>query len=741
MSQQQQMAMTGMGGPVGGPTPNAPTPTNSMSGLGPQDYSKRLNSAIYEYLLCCGKYDAARAFKTAMPIEWPEGVKQSPNQNQANGVDVEIESRDSLKNKPDDLPLPVALSEEPGPFLMDWWLQFWELYQGNRRNGKQTTLSYVGQQRMAQKTRTGMMTAMDPNAAQRNFNMMNNGMGDLRQQTAIKNMNQQQLNQMNKMRAGQAGGNQMPGAPMERQGSQMDRNGSPNAGTDAPSPKRQRIEGNMNQMNQARPGQPGQMQGGNQVGTPSNAPPPFDALPAHTRELLLSRGLDPSTMSQEQLQKMSAQPTNIQAKSVENYSQAIQQHMQAAMQRTGSNANKGMPPNPAMGPGGAQSSPMNQQGIDGAGNEFYNNRMGMPQNGAAVAAAGQQGAANNGNHALQDYQMQLMLLEQQNKKRLLMARQEQDSMAHPNVPGPNGNNFAPGMSPQGSRAGDPSPNPNEMNRGRGSPTPGMMDPSAVPGMRPQMVMGPNGQPVMRPPSSHPMAGQMTPQQMEMLRANGGMMPNGANWQGPPGGPQGPMMPGQQPGQGQPGQPPNMTPRQGNMPPPPAPANAAGTQPSSPAQQPAPPTPSQGNKGKPANKKDAAKKNAPANKKGANAAESQEANAPPTPTPPPPMTPNNAASFNKNGQLPNGQPTPAQQNTTQPPGAPPVQQVPDMNAGPFGNIGGDDFGNMDFADLGSGDVLDNFDFDSFLNNTGDNDGLAFDANFAFGDAGAELDMSH
>ena len=32
----------------------------------------------------------------------------------------------------------------------------------------------------------------------------------------------------------------------------------------------------------------------------------------------------------------------------------------------------------------------------------------------------------DGNHALQDYQMQLILLEQQNKKRLLMARQEQD---------------------------------------------------------------------------------------------------------------------------------------------------------------------------------------------------------------------------------------------------------------------------------------------------------------------------
>lgn len=134
-------------------------------------------------------------------------------------------------------------------------------------------------------------------------------------------------------------------------------------------------------------------------------------------------------------------------------------------------------------------------------------------------------------------------------------------------------------------------------------------------------------------------------------------------------------------------------------------------------------------------------NAPANKKNTNAAESQEANAPPTPTPPPPMTPNNAASFNKNGQMQNGQPTPAQQNAnSQPPSAPQVQQMPDMNAGPFGALQDDQFSNLDFANLDSGDVLDNFDFDSFLNNTGDNDGLAFDANFAFGDAGADpLDM--
>jgi len=47
-------------------------------------------------------------------------------------------------------------------------------------------------------------------------------------------------------------------------------------------------------------------------------------------------------------------------------------------------------------------------------------------------------ANNNGYHALQDHQMQLMLLEQQNKKTLhctfLTARQEPDSMAHPQPP-------------------------------------------------------------------------------------------------------------------------------------------------------------------------------------------------------------------------------------------------------------------------------------------------------------------
>lgn len=68
----------------------------------------------------------------------------------------------------------------------------------------------------------------------------------------------------------------MQSSQMERSNSQMEmsgpRSGSPNNG-DAPSPKRARLDGgNMPQMAQARPGQPGQMQAGSQVGSPPQLP-------------------------------------------------------------------------------------------------------------------------------------------------------------------------------------------------------------------------------------------------------------------------------------------------------------------------------------------------------------------------------------------------------------------------------------------------------------------------------------
>jgi hypothetical protein len=571
-------------------------------------------------------------------------------------------------------------------------------------------------------------------------------------------MAQMQQSQQNAMM--KPGGN-----AMERSGSQMDgmsgpRSGSPGSG-EAPSPKRQRLDGNMQQMNQGRPGPQGPMPS-NQVGHPSNPNPsnpelqmPDPAVLQQTEELLKQKGIDLATMHPQTVIQLAMQPANHRNKSVETYSKSVQQSMQGQMPK--------MAVNPAQ-MVGAQGSPLPAEMAMTP--DFYraqqSGNMGGPNNNQnpnmAAAAAGQNG--NSGNHALQDYQMQLMLLEQQNKKRLLMARQEQDSMANPGM-GPGPGNFG-GMSPNSQgRIGDPSPNAGDMRgtpkmhkgmspngdmTGRGSPQPGMMPEQQL---RAQMMAGGqmmNGN-MMRPPqTSNPnMQGPpMTPDQMAMMRNNPAMQ-NG-------------FQPGMM---GQPGpMNPNMTPRTQPMGPPPAPA--AGTQPSSPSAAPAPPTPSQTKQTKAAGKKADGKKVdfddihvlrrqaniIQGNKKGGTtgATPASEAEAPPTPTPATPITPMNVNSFNKNQQLQNGQPPnaqaqpgqpqPNQQNQSQP-GA--VQAPPDMP--PFGNLD-DNFSNinMDFANLEGGDVLDNFDFDSFLNTGADDGGLGFDANFAFGDgleAGGDL----
>lgn len=307
---------------------------------------------------------------------------------------------------------------------------------------------------------------------------------------------------------------------------------------------------------------------------------------------------------------------NPQQKNIEVYAQTMAHQHRAALNNTASP--QGMNP-------GIQGSPMAQSGLDGQQDMFAGNnpRPGMPGNAP--------GAPPQGNHALQDYQMQLMLLEQQNKKRLLMARQEQDNMGSgpQHQPGVGAQGFPAAMSPQGNRPG-PSPNPaDQMKRGtpkigqgmpgsplpegamqqqRGSPAPNMaFDPNlAPPGMPPQYYpQMPQQSPMMRPPSSHPGAnfngqGMTQQQQMEAMR-NGQMQPNGA-WrgQGQPG-----MMPNQQPMGGPMGG--NLQQRQ-QMGPPPAPASEQPRPEPSPSQSnQAPPTPSQGSKANP--KKKATKDNA------------------------------------------------------------------------------------------------------------------------------------
>ena len=342
-------------------------------------------------------------------------------------------------------------------------------------------------------------------------------------------------------------------------------------------------------------------------------------VPQQAMNMLMQNGINPKTLTQQQFNGFQNQNPAVQQKTMQVYAQNLAQHHNRSVMNQGAMSN-GMMNAGAM---ANQGSPMMQPMGDGQfmppmGMEYIANSQLRGQ--AMPGGVGQQG---NGNHALQDYQMQLMLLEQQNKKRLMMARQEQDSMTRtdgPQIPGQPGMQ-PPGMSPSGSRTGN-SPNPSEqMKRGtpqigglNGSPGPDGMQGRASPGamnfpngmgaefngtlfmkgMNEGMVPGGPG---MRPPTT------MNPNMnLDAMRAQQAARMVGANWQAGQQGQQ--MMP--QPGQGQPQ--PMGTPQQRNneMPPPQAPAagaSAGRTQPSSPQPGQAPPTPSQASKPNPKGKKD------------------------------------------------------------------------------------------------------------------------------------------
>lgn len=339
--------------------------------------------------------------------------------------------------------------------------------------------------------------------------------------------------------------------------------------------------------------------------------------------LLMANGMRGGNLNQPPFQNFQGQNPGMQ-KNLQVYAH------QLAQQQGRSVMNQGVPmPNGMMNPGVMphQGSPMlgpvDSQSLMAMEALYQNPQMAAAfrQQANGMSAANGQG----GNHALQDYQMQLMLLEQQNKKRLMMARQEQDSIGRdggPPIPG------QPGIPPQGQSPGSrtgASPNPTEqmkratsqlgangipaspsagdgMPQNRGSPA-GMNFAAGMPPefnqqmfMKSQMegMVGP-GAPGMRPPTS--MNAGMN---MEALRQQGGRIPSGG-W--PTNGQGQPMM---QP-QGQPQ--PMGTPQQRNseMPPPSAPPTSNGVNPRNPppASPPgqAPPTPSQTNKANPKSKKD------------------------------------------------------------------------------------------------------------------------------------------
>lgn len=222
---------------------------------------------------------------------------------------------------------------------------------------------------------------------------------------------------------------------MRRDPSGMDMNGqrphTPSSGDHAPSPKRPRMDAagfnpqQMMQNGRPPPGMPPQM-------LPENSQATQQA-----NALLVNSGINPANLSESQFASFQSQQPSVQAKSIQVYAQNM-----AKTRGDGKPFTVDLK--------ASSHSCIDPMGMAGGagGPDFYENHPQMMRAGAMGPNPGANGQP--GNHALQDYQMQLMLLEQQNKKRLLMARQEQDG------PGPIG--YAPNMSPSGSRGG-PSPGP------------------------------------------------------------------------------------------------------------------------------------------------------------------------------------------------------------------------------------------------------------------------------------------
>lgn len=365
-------------------------------------------------------------------------------------------------------------------------------------------------------------------------------------------------------------------------------------GENAPSPKRARIDsGTFN---------PQQM--GSNVRAPGMVPQaPNGNAPNAT--MLINSSFDPNSMSPA-FNQLNGQPKSAQ----QLYSQELVNHQRSAMGALpkGATPTNGMP----------HGSPMMATGPDGQMMQAMPADMFPPGAAQNMRGGGGPGVAGGNGGALADYQMQLMLLEQQNKKRLMMARQETDVAQRSENNGVPMPNYAPAMSPRGSRTGH-SPGSNDptkratpkmsqdspladgiMGGNRISPAPtnfeqGPMPPNMVQPFN--MMGGPNG--MMMRPGVHPASAQMSQQQqMDMLRQQHMRVPNG---------PWGPGMhnPGQMTSQGQMLQQPQMdllNQQRNHMPPPQGPP-AGRTQPPSPQQSVAPPTPSQANKANPKAKKD------------------------------------------------------------------------------------------------------------------------------------------
>lgn len=132
-NQQMQMAMNVNGGPVNG----TPVMANmNMAGppqRQPMDPREQLNTYIYDYFLRNNHNRLARAMvECDMKMSTTPSQKTSPG-NKPNGMDsIDDDSTNGLPN-----PLLPKNQMADNSFLLDWWIQFWDIYQATKdRSGQ-----------------------------------------------------------------------------------------------------------------------------------------------------------------------------------------------------------------------------------------------------------------------------------------------------------------------------------------------------------------------------------------------------------------------------------------------------------------------------------------------------------------------------------------------------------------------------------------------------------------------------
>lgn len=135
-NQQMQMAMNANGGPVNG-TPvmanmNIPGQQQQQQ-QGQMDPREQLNTYIYDYFLRNNHNRLARAMvECDMKMSTQPAQKTSPG-NKPNGIDSMDD--DSINGLPN--PLLPKNQMADNSFLLDWWVQFWDIYQATKvRSGQ-----------------------------------------------------------------------------------------------------------------------------------------------------------------------------------------------------------------------------------------------------------------------------------------------------------------------------------------------------------------------------------------------------------------------------------------------------------------------------------------------------------------------------------------------------------------------------------------------------------------------------